>query len=430
MDDSGNLEALVAFVPALLAVLLVARLCGAAAERLGQPRVVGEMVAGVLLGPSVLGALAPAAADRLFTADVRQILYVLSTVGLTLYMLLVGLEVRHGGVPPALLRRAGVVAAAGIVPVFLLGLGAGFLLAPSLSLPDVPPGIFALFLACALSVTAFPMLARVLGDEGIAGTRLGTLVLLAAAGDDVVAWCFLALVTALVGAGSGTAVGATLGGGVALAALMVGPVRWALRPLGARAARAGQVDQSALAAVVLLVLATAWLAEVVGIHAVFGGFVAGLALPTDETFRTDLRRRLLDVVVVLLVPLFFAHTGLSTRIDGLTSPQLLVPLLLLLAIACLGKYGGCALAARAVGHDWREAAAIGALMNARGLMELIILDVGLSYGLISQDVFSLLVVMAVVTTAGAVPAFRLALPGGSAPALAPAGADPLQEAVR
>lgn len=404
MHDAAQLRALVDLLPALIVVLASARAGGSVAERIGQPRVLGEMVAGVLLGPSLLGAVAPGLQEALFPAAVQSQLGILSTIGLTFFMFLVGAEVQRREPSAREVRHAVVLAAAGIVPVFLLGAGAGLLLHPQLSLPGVSAHVFALFIGCALSVTAFPLLARIIADTGLTGSDLGLLTLLAAAVGDAVAWCFLALIAAVAGAGTLPAALTTVAGGAAFAVVMLTLVRRGLRPLGTRAERRGDVDQATLALVVLLVLSCAWLADRIGVFSLFGGFVAGLAMPRSEVFRTGLRARVLDFVVVLLVPVFFARTGLATQLGGLLSARLALPLLLLLGVAYLGKYGGCTLAMRALGHGWREASAVGALMNARGLMELVILDLGLSYGLISPAVFSLLVVVAIVTTATAMPA--------------------------
>lgn len=405
-----NLELALKVLPALAVILLAAGVCGRLANLVMQPRVVGEMVAGVLLGPTLLGAVFPAAEEALFPAEVRPVLYVLSTIGLTLYMFLVGAGMDHDARAPGEVRKASVLAASGIGAPLLLGAAAGLLLWDDLSRPDVGRWQFALFLGGALSLTAFPMLARILYERGLQNTRLGRVALLAASIDDAVAWCLLAALSALhLGGGSGDTL-RTIALAAVFAAVMLGVVAPLLRPLGRRVARTGRLGAGGTYVVILVPLAAGWYTDLIGVYSVFGGFIAGLAMPRDPAFRAVLHDRMMDVVSTLLLPVFFAFSGLNTQLGGIVGGSALLAFVLILAVAFGGKYLGCSLATRAQGFGWRESWGIGAMMNARGLMILIFINIGLAQGMITQELFAMLVLVAVITTAGALPLYKLALP--------------------
>lgn len=389
-------------VPLLLlqvaVVLAAARLAGRAARHLGQPQVVGEMLAGILLGPSVLGALAPAAAASLFPPASLGFLNALSQLGLVLFMFVVGLEL-----DPALLRGRGrtalVTSHASIAVPFVLGAALAILLYPTLAPRGVPFAEFALFMGAAMSVTAFPVLARILTERRLVGTRLGAVALACAAVDDATAWCILAGVVALVRAPASTLpLWATAAGTILLAALVLGPVRRALDALGRRVRADGRLGEDVLALLLLAALAAAWTTERLGVHALFGAFLVGVAVPKRDGLAAALSARFQDLMVVLLLPLFFAFTGLRTRVGLIAGGTLWAWCGLVTAVAVAGKFGGSALAARATGMAWREAGALGALMNTRGLMELVILNVGLDLGVLSPTLFAMMVLMALATT--------------------------------
>jgi Kef-type K+ transport system membrane component KefB len=407
---TGNLELFLAVIPALAVILVTARLCGKAAILVGQPRVVGEMVAGVLLGPSLLGLLVPQIQQTLFPNDVKSVLYVFSNIGLTIYMFLVGAEMDHKLLGGPQLRRSILLATSGIVPAFALGVVVALYLHSSLAPAAISPLKFAIFMGCALSITAFPMLARILQERGLTNSLIGSLTLVAASIDDAVAWSFLAIVTAMVQAKSPIAGLYTIVGGVLFTLFMIVIVRPMIQGLGRQTEAEGKLSQNALAIVLLLLLGAAWFTDYIGIFSVFGGFITGLAMPRSPIFQRSLRDNLMDFNVVFLLPIFFTYSGLNTRLTGLTSMTLMLPFILVLLASTVGKYGGCAITMRFMGFSWRESSAIGGLMNARGLMELILLNLGLAYGMISQDLFSILVLMAVVTTACAMPIYRLSLP--------------------
>jgi Kef-type K+ transport system membrane component KefB len=385
---------------ALVVILAASRLLGALFRRFHQPPVIGEVLAGILLGPSLFGRVAPAAATAVFPQAVTPLLGVVAQVGVLLFMFVVGLELNTAH----LRERSGTALAishASILVPFLMGTALALFLYPRLSSRDVSFTVFALFLGVSLSVTAFPVLARILTDRGLQRTSMGTLALTCAAVDDVTAWCLLALVVGVVHARLGGAALTAL-----LTLLYVGAMFGLVRPLAHRAARWYEQEKPpaqtmmalACAALLLSSLAT----EYIGIHTLFGAFLLGAVIPHDSRAARDLTDRLEDFVVVVLLPAFFAFTGLRTQIGLISGGQWLLCALIILA-ACLGKFSGTAVAARLTGLGWRDASALGVLMNTRGLMELIVLNVGLDLKVISPRLFAMLVIMAVVTTFATTP---------------------------
>ncbi|MBT2401979.1 cation:proton antiporter [Streptomyces sp. ISL-100] len=403
-----NLELALKVLPALVLILAASALCGRLAILVKQPRVLGEMVAGVLLGPTVFGALFPELQRAVFTAEVRPTLYVLSTIGLTLFMFLVGTGFVHSdGDGGKGVRNATVLAVSGIIPSLLLGALVGYALHDRLSRPDISTFEFSFFIGAALSITAFPMLARILYERQLQNSPIGRL---GGSIDDAAAWCFLAVLSAMhTGGGAGQAL-RTVALTALFAVVMLTVVSRLLRPLGARVERTGRFGFDEMYLVVALVLLAGLFTDYIGIYSVFGGFVAGLAMPRNSAFLDALHSRMMDTVCVLLLPVFFVFSGLNTQLGGLAGWDMLGPFLLILGAGFIGKYAGCAAAMRTVGFSWRESCAVGSLMNARGLMILIFVNIGLAQGMITQHVFSMLVLVAVVTTASAMPLYRWALP--------------------
>ena len=404
----------------LLVVLAAARLAGRAVGALGQPRVVGEIVAGIALGPSVLGGLLPAAASALFPADRLVPLAALSQLGVLLFMFAVGLRL-DWNVLRGRTRVAVAESHASIAVPFALGAALAPWLHPRLAGEGAALGPFTLCRGAAMSVTAFPVLARILSERGLIGTRLGAVAIACAAVDDVTAWCILAGVVAV--ARREHALGSfawTLLSVGAFAALVLTLGRRALAGFDRwRSARGMGVTSETVGAAVLLALASALVTEWAGVHALFGAFLAGAIVPRESGLARELADRVEPVVETVFLPVFFAYTGLRTNIGLVSGAALWAVCAAVMAAAIVGKLGGSAVAARLTGMRWREATALGALMNTRGLMELVVLNVGLELGVISRTLFAMMVLMALVTTCMTTPLLGLLLrraPGATASA--------------
>lgn len=371
--------------------------CGLLARRLGQPAVIGEMTAGIALGPSLLGHLFPGFSQALFPADSLGTLNSLSQIGVILFLFSMGMEIDLGSLRRHA-RQALFVSHAGIVAPFLLGMGAALFLYAGFAPPQVRFATFALFLGSAMSITAFPVLARILAERNLLATSLGHTAMASAAVDDVTAWILLALIIAVAKATSLLSAAGVALTAFAYALFMVFAVRSAARRLPVLDAAGHPKRGAALAALIVLFLSSLC-TETIGIHALFGAFLAGLAMPSVPAFRTLLRERLEYPASLFLLPVFFASTGLRMRAEGLIGAGAWGVFPLLLALAVAGKLGGVGLAARATGAGWREAFALGTLMNTRGLMELIVLNVGLDLGILSPRLFTLMALVALATTA-------------------------------
>jgi Kef-type K+ transport system membrane component KefB len=390
---------------ALVVVIATARAMGWVFRSANQPPVVGEILAGIVLGPSLLGRFVPGAEAYLFPAMVGPYLNIIAQVGVILYMFLVGLEL-----DPALLRKRGhstvAISHASIVLPFILGATIALYLYPKLSTNDVPFTCFSLFLGVSMSVTAFPVLARILTDRGIHKTHMGAIALTCAAVDDVTAWCMLAFVVSVARAQATGAV-MTIALALGFIVLMILVVRPAMVRLSLLYGNRGRLTQGVMAAIFVALLVSASATELIGIHAVFGAFALGAVIPHDSGMARELTDRLEDIVIVLLLPAFFAYTGLRTQIGLVNGYEQWMMCALIIAVASAGKFGGSALAARFTGLNWRDASALGVLMNTRGLMELIVLNIGLEMNVISPTLFAMLVIMALVTTFSTTPILHL-----------------------
>jgi Kef-type K+ transport system membrane component KefB len=387
-------------------VLLVTVTCGWLARKLGQARVIGEIIGGIIIGPSVFGRFAPHLSATLFPQSSFALLEMLSTVGLVLFLFLIGMELDY---EQLYRQRSTAVFASGMS--ILLPFAMGALLAHSLRIRFAPHGIgslpFVLFLGIAMSITAFPVLARILEERNLQGTAVGTTAILCAAVDDVVAWSLLAVAVALIGAEGGpSSLPLRLGGLAIYLCVMLGVIR----PLAARVVRRRnnpELSLELLGVVVAGTLISAAATDKVGVHPLFGAFLAGVCFPRVEHWQFALRERLDMLISVLLLPLFFALTGMRTRLDLLNDSAMWLWAGFVLAAAVIGKMGGAALAARWTGQSWKDAVALGALLNTRGLVELIVLNIAYSLGVFTPTLFTMLVVMALVTTMCTTPILSL-----------------------
>ncbi|HEX7812419.1 MAG TPA: cation:proton antiporter [Burkholderiales bacterium] len=393
----------------LVILILAARLAGTLAERVSQSRVVGEIVAGLLLGPSLFGLLAPDTFRYVFQSAGPEPMLILSQVGLLLLMFQIGLEFEFSHLGAVNNRRAVLrISAAGLVLPFLLGMLAGWLSAPILA-PAINPVIYCLFIGVAFSITALPVLGRILLELGLNRSRVGVLAISSAAVSDVVGWLMLAVVTALTVANFSAA-------GFAIRIGLLGAYMAAcwlfVRPLLLRILRERNGDGRPLSPdVVGLLIAAIFLSGMatfqLGVFAIFGGFLLGVLLHDQPGFVATWREKVGGFVLVFFLPIFFTYTGLRTNIGGLDSAADWGWCLLLVALATIGKFGGCYAAARSAGLDARESRAIGIMMNTRGLMELVVLNVGLDLGVIPPDVFTMLVIMAIASTVVTTPALKI-----------------------
>ena len=389
---------------ALTTVMVVGRLLGRVMRAAGQPPVVGEVIGGILLGPSLLGWISPAAYHTILPPEVVPTLGAVAELGVILYMFLVGLELNADRLRGQW-RSAAVVATSGMVLPFALGAVLAVTLLAGFMPAGVPRLSFTLFMGVAMSITAFPVLARILSDLGLTQSELGVRALTCAAIADVSAWCVLALVVGVVQASPQRAVLVAL-----LALMLVVGVLTAGRLVAVRLVRAADArgaGESAVAVTLAVLLGAAWITHAIGVHAIIGAFLVGAIIPHDSQLARSLRQSFEHLVVILLLPAFFAFTGMRTQIGLVTGAAGWLTCGVIILAATAGKFGGTFAAARATGSSARQAAGLGILMNTRGLMELVVLNIGLELGVISPTLFTMMVVMAIVTTLATAPMLTL-----------------------
>jgi Kef-type K+ transport system membrane component KefB len=391
----------------LAVIVVTARVVGELFGLIGQPAVIGEVVGGIMLGPSLLGRISPELSAQVLPPSVTPFLSVYAQLGVILYLFLVGLELDL-----SVIRKSGhatlAISHASIILPFLLGSGLALGIYPVLSTSDVRFTVFALFLGVSLSVTAFPVLARILTDRKIARSRMGTVALACAAIDDVTAWCLLALVVSIAQARASDAIRTVLLT-LAFVFIVLQVVAPLVRRLIPRIDRSADLTRTALSIVLIAMLASAMTTEYIGIHGFFGAFLFGAIIPHGSRIAIELNRRLEDFVAVLFLPAFFAFTGMRTQVGLVSGAESWILCGVIIVVACLGKFGGTLIASRLSGLQWRDSAALGILMNTRGLVELIVLNMGLDLGVISPKLFTMLVVMALVTTFMTTPILQLLL---------------------
>jgi Kef-type K+ transport system membrane component KefB len=407
---AANADILWHLLLALATVVVVGRGVSWLLRLVGQPAVIGELVAGILLGPSLLGRASPEVAAYLLPSTVAPYLGVLANLGVIIYMFLVGLEL-NSAMLRGQLRMTLTTSHTSIIVPFVLGSAFALYLYPRFATSDVPFTHFALFLGVAMSITAFPVLARILADQRMTQTRLGALSLTCAAIGDVTAWCLLAFAVGVV---SGSANGAVL---VALFTItFIAAMFLVFKPRFERLAEETIGDQptpKAVSITLIALLLSALTTEAIGVHAIFGAFLLGAIIPHESPLARSLHRGIVDLVTIVFMPAFFAFTGMRTQIGLLSGGYEWLVCVAIIGVATLGKFGGTTIAARFNGLDLRDSMALAALMNTRGLMEVIVLNVGLDLGIISPTLFTMLVLMALVTTLMTIPILHLVLPASS-----------------
>ncbi len=385
----------------LIVILLVVQAFGYLCQRIGQPRVIGEILAGLALGPTLLGAVLPRVEVTIFPTNVFPTLQTLGDIGLVLYMFSLGTHIdTHAMLKQG--RKAAIVSLSGILLPLVLGGAFAFFLYPQFAGSKASLVSFILLVGTAMSITAFPVLARLLEERRMLATSVGVLALLCAAIDDVIGWCLLAFVIAFIHATGAASVAIT----IALLGLFIASMLYVVRPLLLFADRRLQSQPLLMALTTILLLASASATSAIGIHPVFGAFMMGIILPRRMIF-IELVRSIDQVNALLFLPLYFVYNGLRTHIGLIDSPALWLLCALVLLIACVGKMLGGTLSLKAFGESWKESLTLGTLMNTRGLVELIVLNIGLDLGVISPAFFAMLVIMAVVTTMMAPPLLAL-----------------------
>lgn len=381
----------------ILTIILIARLFGWMMNKIGQPTVIGEIVAGIVLGPSLLGLFFPQFSNFLFPVDSLDNLQFLSQIGLILFMFIIGMELDVG-----ILKRSAhdaiVVSHASIIFPYFLGVVLAYFLYQNFAPDTISFTAFALFIGIAMSITAFPVLARIIQERDLTKDHLGTLAITCAAVDDVTAWSLLAVVIAIVKAGDITSALLTIILSIAYVIFMLFVVKRLLNKIAQTHFTRETVNKPILAVLFGILLLSSYMTEVIGIHALFGAFMAGVIIPANQSFRRVLAEKIEDFSLVFLLPLFFVFTGLRTQIGLLNNPDLWIVCLIIIAVAIAGKFFGSAIAAKFVGQSWRDSLVLGALMNTRGLMELVVLNIGYDLGVLTPEVFTMLVLMALITT--------------------------------
>ncbi|MBS7785849.1 cation:proton antiporter [Flavobacterium sp. CYK-55] len=381
----------------IITIIIVARLFGWVFRKIGQPSVIGEIIAGIVLGPSLLGMYLPEFSQVLFPAESLGNLQFLSQIGLILFMFVIGMELDL----KVLKNKANdalVISHASIVIPFALGIGLAYYIYHRFAPVGVEFLAFSLFMGIAMSITAFPVLARIVQERGMHKTRLGTIVITCAATDDITAWCLLAAVIAIVKAGTFLSSLYTIGLALLYVLTMIFVVKPFLKRIGDLYGSKSKLNKPVVAIFFLTLIMSAYATEVIGIHALFGAFMTGAIMPDIPKFRSLFIDKVEDVSVILLLPLFFVFTGLRTQIGLINDPYLIEVTCYIISVAVAGKFLGSAIAAKFVGQNWRESLTIGALMNTRGLMELVVLNIGYDLGVLTSEVFTMMVIMALVTT--------------------------------
>ncbi len=394
------------FILQLVIIIIVSRACAFLMKKVGQPAVMGEIIAGILLGPSLIGSMFPAFSGFVFPKASIGNLQMLSQVGLILFMFVIGMELDLNIIRQKA-KTAVAISITSIIFPFALGTGLSYFLYNTYAPKGIPFYAFCLFMGIAMSITAFPVLARIIKERNLGNTRIGAISITSAAIGDVTGWCLLAFVVAIAKATDPTGSIYTLIAAIAYVMIMLFIVRPFLKNLASQKDENDIIRQSTMAIIFLILLLSSYTCEVIGIHALFGAFMAGVIMPLEWSFRKLIIDKVEDVASVLFLPLFFVLTGLRTQLGLLNESSLWAVCVVITLLAVVGKFGGSAIAARISGESMQDSLGVGALMNTRGLMELIILNIGYDLGILSPEIFSMMVLMAIITTCMTAPLLNL-----------------------
>jgi len=405
-----NLELFVNVVIALITILLFAQLAGKAMKYIGQPAVVGEMMSGVLLGPSLFGYLFPEISGYIFPTNVMPVLFVISNLGLSLYMFLVGAELNLSLFTRSTFKDSAALSFSAIVVPFIAGGFIIYVYNDEINTFYINKLSMAVFMGVAFAITAFPMLARILQEKNIIHTKLGTLSLLSASIQDVISWIFLGVVTIMCTSHDYSKVAVMIVGAAILTLSLFFLIRPLLEKIADKVHVFDDLTPGYFGFVILIFFASVLTTDVLGLYSVFGGFIFGIILPRRNFFIKAVSMRLKDITIIAFLPVFFAFSGLNTNLLNLGSLHMLKPAIVILVLAFVSKYLSCMFTMRYIGRfDWRTASAVGGLLNSRGLMELIIANIGLSYNLIDASLYSVLVLIAITTTLAAMPIYNVSV---------------------
>ncbi len=381
----------------ILLILVVSRTFGILLTWIGQPSVVGEIIAGIVLGPSLMGYFFPEFSEFIFPKDSTKNLQFLSQIGLAFFMFIVGMELDIDKLKQKA-QKAFIISHGSIIISFFIGVVLSLYIFKQFAPSGVSFLSFALFMGVAMSITAFPVLARIMKERGISKTPIGNMVISCAAIDDITAWCTLAVIIAIAKAGGMAASLLTIIMAVTFVIIMIAVVRPILKKISARIVDGDKVSKTTVAIAFFIMMMSAYATEVIGIHALFGAFMAGVVMPNNIKFKEHLAHKIEDVSLLLLLPIFFAFTGLRTQIGLLNQSHLWTTFFVVMCCAVAGKFGGGFITSKLTGHSWKDSFVVGALMNTRGLMELIVLNIGYDLGILSPEIFAIMVLMALTTT--------------------------------
>ncbi len=404
-----NLETFIAVTTAFVLILIISHTFGKLFQYLGQPKVVGEMISGVLLGPTCFGYFFPEISANIFSKELMPFLFVISNLGLSFYMFLVGSEIDFNNFTKKILKRSSLLSAVAIIFPFIFAACAATWYFDLFAMPGISLVSFSIFLGTAFAITAFPMLARILHEKNILNSPIGVLTVISASIQDVISWILLSFVTAAAAAKGMEAGYITLFGGIGFVAVVFLIAKPLLKTIGKRSQKNGFLNQQDFAIIVIALLAAALITDKLGLYSVFGGFILGLAVPRDPVFSKGIESKLKDFTVIVLLPLFFTFSGLNANMLVLGNLTNFIPMLVIVGFAFISKYGSSTIAMKFSGYSWGESSAIGGLTNARGLMELIVANIGLSYAIITPDLYSILVLIAILTTLFAMPIYNLSM---------------------
>lgn len=398
------------FLITLVLLLVFLQLVSKLFKKAKQPKVIGEMFAGILLGPSFFGLLAPDLQNKFFSPDVLMVLSVLSNIGLTLYMFLIGLKLDFKHFKREQFKSSIFVLVLGFFPSILLGGTTVYFMMEQLSDNNKSLVEIALFVGLAMSITAFPVVVRILNEKQIVNTNVGVLTIMIAGMEDVVAWILLALLLSFLHDSNLLQGIMTVIGTVSFTLFVFYIVKPLLKRIGEKVEQNKKILENQFAVIIFIVLAGGALTDFIGVHTVFGGFIIGVAMPRKELFQREVTLRLESLVVVLLIPIFFVCSGMNTNLMKIVSnTTLILPLITVIIVSFVGKYGFSVLSLRKIGYSWRESSAIGGLLNARGVMGLIVANIGLTEGILSQEIFTILIVMVIITTLCASPIYNISM---------------------